>query len=157
MNRLFGMSADTTDVAADRAVSDVDADVAEVLYSLLSNLLRNTPRDMSMTAASTLSTLRGGPRRITALATVQGVTQPSMTVIVGGLERDGLVERRRDPDDGRAMLVELTDAGREFVVARRRRYAQRVGEYMAKLPAQRRAEIAAAVPALQLLDDLIGE
>ncbi len=39
--------------------------------------------------------------------------RPNMTRIVSGLERRGLVARRRDPDDGRRLCVHLTDEGRE--------------------------------------------
>ena len=39
----------------------------------------------------------------------------SITSIVQRLESDGLVVRRPHPDDGRAVLAEVTDAGRELV------------------------------------------
>jgi DNA-binding MarR family transcriptional regulator len=39
----------------------------------------------------------------------------SVTSIVDRLETAGLVVRRRHPDDGRAVLAEITDAGREAV------------------------------------------
>jgi DNA-binding MarR family transcriptional regulator len=39
----------------------------------------------------------------------------SVTSIVDRLEAAGLVVRRRHPDDGRAVLAEITDAGRELV------------------------------------------
>lgn len=39
----------------------------------------------------------------------------SATSIVDRLETAGLVERRRHPDDGRAVLAEITDTGRELV------------------------------------------
>ncbi|HZU93495.1 MAG TPA: transcriptional regulator, partial [Microbacterium sp.] len=38
-------------------------------------------------------------------------TQPGMTRLIGGLERDGLVLRSHDPDDSRAIVVEITSAG----------------------------------------------
>jgi DNA-binding MarR family transcriptional regulator len=41
----------------------------------------------------------------------------SVTSIVDRLEAAGLVERRRHPDDGRAVLAEITDAGRAVVEA----------------------------------------
>jgi DNA-binding MarR family transcriptional regulator len=41
----------------------------------------------------------------------------SVTSIVDRLERAGLVVRRKHPDDGRAVLAEITDAGRELVEA----------------------------------------
>jgi DNA-binding MarR family transcriptional regulator len=39
----------------------------------------------------------------------------SITSIVQRLEADGLVSRRPHPDDGRAVLAEVTDAGRALV------------------------------------------
>lgn len=39
----------------------------------------------------------------------------SVTSIVDRLEAAGLVVRRRHPEDGRAVLAEITDAGRELV------------------------------------------
>ena len=86
------------------------------LYALVIEAVRRTPRTMSMTSLSTLSTLDwAGPRRITELAVVEGVTQPSMTALVKVLERDGMVERRADPKDRRVALVAVTKAGSELV------------------------------------------
>ncbi|MCO4772652.1 MAG: MarR family transcriptional regulator [Deltaproteobacteria bacterium] len=39
--------------------------------------------------------------------------RPNMTRIVHGLQKRGLVERRRDPEDGRKALVHLTPQGKE--------------------------------------------
>src|SRR5690349_25153741 len=39
----------------------------------------------------------------------------SITSIIDRLEGAGLVERRRHPDDGRAVLAEITEAGRALV------------------------------------------
>jgi DNA-binding MarR family transcriptional regulator len=39
----------------------------------------------------------------------------SVTSAVERLEKQGLVERRRHPDDGRAVLIDVTDAGRQLV------------------------------------------
>ena len=38
--------------------------------------------------------------------------QPSMTGVLDRLERDGLVERRASPDDGRKVIVRLTRKAR---------------------------------------------
>jgi DNA-binding MarR family transcriptional regulator len=45
------------------------------------------------------------------LARHQAVEAPSMCRMVDRLERDGLVERRRDGDDRRVVRVHLTDRG----------------------------------------------
>ena len=52
-----------------------------------------------------------GPSGVTALAAADRCSQPTMTAIVKGLEDQGLVSRRPHPTDGRAQVVDLTDAG----------------------------------------------
>jgi len=75
---------------------------AAALYGLLASVARRDPRDLSLTSLATLSTLeRTGPRRITDLAAIEGVTQPSMTVLVTALARSGLVVRKTDSTDKR--------------------------------------------------------
>ncbi|MFD0891191.1 MarR family winged helix-turn-helix transcriptional regulator, partial [Streptosporangium algeriense] len=58
---------------------------------------------MSFTTLGVLHTLAGrGPMRLSELKASEQVTQPAITQLVTRLERDGLVERRPDPTDGRA-------------------------------------------------------
>jgi DNA-binding MarR family transcriptional regulator len=40
------------------------------------------------------------------------VEQPTMAATLARMERDGLIERRANPDDGRSALISLTEAGR---------------------------------------------
>lgn len=49
------------------------------------------------------------------LAELLGVDAPAASVIVGDLVRRGLVTRRLHPEDGRAKIVEVTDAGRAWM------------------------------------------
>jgi DNA-binding MarR family transcriptional regulator len=94
-------------------------------------------RGISLTTVSTLGRLeREGPIRLTALAAAEGVTQPSMTVLVQRLEAQGLASRISDPEDGRVRLVALTDAGRELMAERRRTRDARVAGLLAALPEQ---------------------
>ncbi len=122
------------------------------LYSLVIEAVRRVPRTMSLTSLSTLSTLdRTGPRRITDLAIVEGVTQPSMTALVKVLEHDGMVERRADASDRRVALVALTKAGLELIRARRRSGADAFAQLIDKLSDEESATLAAAIPALEHL------
>src|ERR1700729_4395828 len=78
-----------------RAHDPGERTAAGAIYPLLTTAVRHQPRDISLTAASTLATVeRTGPRRITDLAVTEGVTQPSMTALVTVLEKAGLAERR---------------------------------------------------------------
>jgi DNA-binding MarR family transcriptional regulator len=53
-------------------------------------------------------------RRIGELAQVARLSKQSLTGLVAACELAGLVERRRDAADGRAMVVRLTARGRRF-------------------------------------------
>ena len=109
-------------------------------------------RELSLTTASTLATLdRDGPQRLSDLAVREGVTQPSMTALVTRLERDGLATRGADPSDGRAVVVTLTDAGRDVLTARRTRRASRLAELLDHLEPDERAAVDAAAAALSRL------
>ena len=43
------------------------------------------------------------------------MTQPNVTFVVAGLERDGLIRRSADPDDKRSSLIRLTPAGKRLI------------------------------------------
>jgi DNA-binding MarR family transcriptional regulator len=129
--------------------------VAAAIDGLVAVAVRGGPRDISLTAASTLATLdRAGPCRLTELAEIEGVAQPSMTTLVTGLERSGLAERRPSPDDGRVVLVALTTAGADYLTARRRSRASKLAELIMMLPGGQAAALADAVPAMVGLRDL---
>jgi DNA-binding MarR family transcriptional regulator len=74
-------------------------------------LVRGLAGDLSRTDVGLLRTLDDGPRRITELAELEGLAQPTITLLVKRLEERGLVRRERDPDDGRVVLVSVTAEG----------------------------------------------
>ncbi|MGC4000400.1 MAG: MarR family transcriptional regulator [Anaeromyxobacter sp.] len=55
-----------------------------------------------------------GPQAMGELARRVAVTEKTITGIVDRLERDGLVQRVRDPDDRRVVRVELAARGKEL-------------------------------------------
>jgi DNA-binding MarR family transcriptional regulator len=55
----------------------------------------------------------GEPRRVGLIATGLQVESPHVTRHIATLEQRGLVERVRDPDDGRAWRIALTEEGAE--------------------------------------------
>jgi DNA-binding MarR family transcriptional regulator len=90
--------------------------VAEHLLSraaLLVRLLVKQVRsgEISRTEMEVLSILREGPRRITELTELEGIAQPTMTLLVKRLKEKGLVQREGLPDDGRVVMISLTEAG----------------------------------------------
>ncbi|WP_203136136.1 MarR family winged helix-turn-helix transcriptional regulator [Microbacterium sp. JZ31] len=54
-----------------------------------------------------------GPLRLGALASAARVTQPGMTRLVDLMSGAGLVEKAPDPADARAVVIRITDAGRD--------------------------------------------
>ena len=137
---------------------DDRAAAGEALHGLVTAVVRRGPRDMSLTSLATLATLDStGPRRVTDLAFIERVAQPSMTALVSVLERAGLVERRGDPADKRVALVWLTAAGSDLRRARRRAGAEAIVHLIDKLPPDEAAALAAAIPALRHLRELDNE
>ncbi|MFI1995783.1 MarR family winged helix-turn-helix transcriptional regulator [Actinoplanes sp. NPDC020271] len=138
-------------------IPDEDAAIATAFEHLYAGLRRITPRgELSLTAASTLARLeRSGPYRLCELHAPEGVTQPAMTQLVTRLERDGLATRSSDPADGRAVVVGITGTGREAVARRRAGRAEALSEVLRQLPADDRAAITAALPALDRLNHLL--
>src|ERR1700712_1020163 len=86
--------------------------------------------DLSASAALVLNRLhREGPMRLTALAAAEGASQSGMTQLVQRMERQGLLERWSDPDDGRASLVMLGEAGEQNWEARAAVRRQRIAAF----------------------------
>jgi MarR family transcriptional regulator, organic hydroperoxide resistance regulator len=90
------------------------------------------------------------------LALAAGVSAPTATRMLSGLEREGLVARVPCTADRRVVHVGLTDEGRAWVLAKRARGEARRAEIFASLSAGERREaarlldrLAAAIEALQ--------
>jgi DNA-binding MarR family transcriptional regulator len=106
-----------------------DLDVAPLeVFSRVSRLARHLDRDRGAAFAGhgletwefdVLAALRrsGPPYQLSpgALVCETLVTSGTMTNRIDRLEARALVQRLRDPDDGRGVLVRLTDAGRALV------------------------------------------
>lgn len=56
-----------------------------------------------------------GEQRIREIIEKSLSTGGNMTVVIANLERAGLVERSKDPEDGRASLIRLSEAGYQTI------------------------------------------
>jgi DNA-binding MarR family transcriptional regulator len=134
-------------------------DIAEMLEqaSILTTRHITDQAPLSLTAALALSRLnREGPIRLTTLAAAEGIAQPSMTQLIQRLERQGLATRINDPEDGRAALVNITNAGRALLDARRRARPDRLAELLkAVSPEDEAALTLAAHVALPIIRRLV--
>jgi len=139
-------------------ISAEDAAIAAGFERFYELLRRLTPRsELSLTAASTLRRLeRSGPHRLCELHAPEGVSQPAMTQLITRLEKEGLARRGSDPDDGRAVVVTITEAGREAVARRREGRTQALAALLEQLPVEEHAALVAALPALDHLSDLLA-
>ena len=89
-----------------------------------------------------------GPRRLSELAQQQACDPSSITTMAQRLEREGLLRRSVDPDDGRARLVRLSPKGQRL----RARFLEIVGDGSAvidELPTEQRAALAGLFAARQ--------
>ena len=75
--------------------------------------------DLRPAHAQVFQHLREEGIRLTELAGSAGIAPQSMGALVDDLERLGYVERARDPDDRRAVLIRPTERGRAEVAAAR--------------------------------------
>src|SRR2546422_7360370 len=133
--------------------------VAEKLHSAALLLLRrlrteDDPRGISPPRLSALSVVvDAGPIGIGALAAAEGVSAPTMSRLVDGLERDELVTRTTDPDDARGVLVRATVRGRRVRAEGRR---QRVRILATELQRLSRDELAAIRAGVELIERVAG-
>ena len=135
---------------------DIAVGIAEALRVGSSVMIRHLARGSSLTSRNVLAALAtDGPSRLTSLATATGIAQPAMTQLVGRLEREGLVIRLTDPEDARATLVAITDAGRALRAEQYQTAHERMAELLDTLTADDQATLALAMRvAMPLLQQL---
>jgi DNA-binding MarR family transcriptional regulator len=96
--------------------------LASELRVVLGRLLRRLRAEqrVPLTQAAVLGRLdRDGTQSIGDLAMAEQVRPQSMSQTLAELEADGLIRRSPDERDGRRTLVELTEQGRETLLADR--------------------------------------
>lgn len=143
----------TREVADAMKEKDLE-DAADRLHSVAIHLLRRVrvEDDKSGLSPARLSALSvvvfGGPLSLGNLAAAEQVTPPTMTRLVQALEQEGLVERRPDPADGRAILIAATRAGTRLLQAARRRRIRRLVDLLGTLPPDQLEAVSRATDAL---------
>lgn len=91
--------------------------------------------------------------RMGELARRARLSKQAMTELVPRLERDGLVERRTDPSDGRASLIVLTARSRAFEPVAAAVLGELDGLVRSRLDPDRVEELKAALRELIALDE----
>jgi DNA-binding MarR family transcriptional regulator len=114
-------------------------EVADRLHSAAIHLLRRAAEEdraagLSRARLSALSVVVfRSPLTLGDLAAAEGVRSATMTGIVNGLERDGLVRRRPHGTDRRAVQVEATAAGRRLLDRARGKRLELIASKLADL------------------------
>ncbi|SDJ50373.1 DNA-binding transcriptional regulator, MarR family [Frankineae bacterium MT45] len=126
-----------------------------VSVSLLRRRLRQAPIEGELTLPETaaLSRLeRSGPNTSASLARDEQISPQSMGATLAGLQTRGLVQRAADPDDGRRVVLALTDTGLEVLRTRRSARVEQLAEALADgfTPAELR-QLLAVAPLLERL------
>jgi DNA-binding MarR family transcriptional regulator len=126
---------------------------AAVLVRLLVKQVRS--REISRTEMEVLSILTDGPRKITELAELEGIAQPTMTLLVKRLQEKGWVQREGLPDDGRVAMISLTKAGSTAQQKFRAQFLAALRADLQELSDQQLEELSAATETLSsFVDDL---
>jgi DNA-binding MarR family transcriptional regulator len=133
--------------------------LADQLHSAAIHLLRQLRKedDASGLSAPRLSALSvvvfGGPLTLGELARAEQVKPPTMTRIVTGLEKDGLVRRKGDTRDRRLTHIEATSKGQKVLAAGRARRVEKLATAVGRLDSKELAELRQG---LQLVRDVVA-
>ena len=113
---------------------------------------RHPDNPLGVAAMSALGILfREGECTIGVLASHERVQPPSMTRTVNCLVDEGYAVRRANASDGRQVLVDITDTGRENILADRRRRDAWLAQRLRELTPEERALLREAAPLIQRL------
>jgi DNA-binding MarR family transcriptional regulator len=141
---------------ANESESSLDPrDVADRLHSAAIHLLRRVRRvdEESGLSAARLSALSvlvfGGPRTIGDLARFEQVSPPTMTRLVQGLERDGLVAREAHEGDARAVRLRPTEHGRRILKRGRARRVEELSQLLGRLSREELEELSSAAATVE--------
>jgi DNA-binding MarR family transcriptional regulator len=99
--------------------------------------------------AALASVERHGPLSPSELAKIERIKRPTATRIVRHLEEAGLVERVRDPEDGRASILTATREGRELLRRLRARKTAYLASRLDKLSAEDRRTLERAAELME--------
>lgn len=137
-----------------------DEELASRLRLLIARLARQQrQRSIGGLTPSQYSALVGAsamaPVRLGDLAAREGVTPPTLSRIVGGLEEAQLIARQPDPADGRCSLIAPTEHGQRVLDTIRQERTALLADRLRSMAPDDRQQLADALPLLeQLLEDL---
>ena len=103
---------------------------------------RNTHGELTESQFGTLETLYHlGPMSQTDICGKLLKSSGNTTLVVDNLEKHGLVQRQRDANDRRVVMVQLTDAGRDLIAELFPAHAAAVAEEMSVLSLEEQRQL----------------
>lgn len=148
-----------TEQAADAALSDVElaARLRLALGRLNRRVRQHGPQSLTASQVSTLASVEAlGPVRLGDLAAHEGVTAPTQSRLVAGMENLGLLTRTPDPGDKRATRLAITTEGRVQLERLRNERSAFLVEQLGTLSTRQRTALVEALDALEALAEGTG-
>jgi DNA-binding MarR family transcriptional regulator len=146
--------------SAQRVDADEQTDLAARLRLVVGRLHRRIRIDgresippLQLSALATVE--QHGPLRLSELARREAVTAPTMSRVLAALDDQGLVIRTPDPSDARGVRIVLSEEGATRLAEVRSHRTALVARRLARLDAEQRQILEAAMPTLEalLVDD----
>ena len=141
---------------SDKVTADTATQLRDAIVRTSRRLRQEAAAETGLAPSATaaLATInRSGPLTPSELAEIERVKRPSMTRTLGCLEREGLIERTRDPADGRSSLVAISSAGRDRMARLRRRKSAYLARRLRKLDPEEVETLARAAELLERMQE----
>lgn len=136
-------------------MDELAARLGRAVLRVRRQMRRNSPAELTVGQVSLLGTIvRRGPVGVRRIADAEALPSSAVTRLVGRLEADGLVARKADPADRRAVLVVATPAGQAAFEAHEAGASRWLVERLERLAPLGRDEVERVVV---LLERIAGE
>lgn len=100
----------------DERVADAAGRLRLVVVRTARRMRQESGAELSPTLLAALASIdRLGPLTPSELADAERIKRPTATRIAAALEREGLIDRADDPDDGRACLLSASPKGKTLM------------------------------------------
>jgi DNA-binding MarR family transcriptional regulator len=137
-----------------QTISETEEQLAPRLRWAITRMARRLRQeagvDLGPSQVASLATVeRHGPLSPSELADRERIKRPTVTRIVGHLEAAGLVERVKDPEDGRGSILSATPEARTLLKNLRARKTAYVAKRLAAMDAEDRRTLERAAALLE--------
>jgi DNA-binding MarR family transcriptional regulator len=127
-------------------VVDAVLGASRALVAVAARSLSGVAEEVTLTQYRSLVVMASrGPQSVAALADAVAVTPPTASRLCDRLVRKGLIRRRTDPRDRRAVRLALTESGRALVDAVTERRRTEIARLLEAVPLDAQRSMVAAL------------